>query len=85
MHPLNAQGVSGLLEFLLTGFLFIPSITIIIIGFLLSASGGISLVPKGVAGAIYFTTLALTTSNILTFSLSRFSYSGICFLTSFST
>ena len=26
MHPVNAQGVSGLLEFLLAGFLFIPSV-----------------------------------------------------------
>ena len=52
---INAQGVSGLLKLLLTGFLFIPSITLIITGFLLLTSGGLSLVPKGFAGVIYFT------------------------------
>ena len=46
--PVNAQGVSGLLKLLLTGFLFIPSITLIIIGFLLSTSSGLSFVPEGV-------------------------------------
>lgn len=67
--PVNAEGVSGLLKFLLTCFLFIPSITIITTSFLLSASGGVSLIPKGFAGAIYFTTSALTASNTLTFFL----------------
>ena len=37
--PINAQGVSGLLKLLLTGFLFIPAITLIITSFLLLASG----------------------------------------------
>ena len=55
MHPVNAQGVSGLLEFLLASFLFIPSITLIIANFLLSAPGGFPLVPKSLAGMICFT------------------------------
>ena len=63
------RGVCGLLKLLLTGFLFIPSITLIITGFLLSTSGGLSMVPKGLAGAVCFTTSALTASNILTFFL----------------
>ena len=67
--PVNAQGVSGLLKLLLTGFLFTPSISLIITGFLLSTSGGLSLVPKGVAGAIYFTATTVNASNILTFFL----------------
>ena len=67
--PINAQGINGLLKLLLTGFLFIPSITLIITGFLLSTSGGISMVPKGLAGVIYFTASALTASKILTFFL----------------
>ena len=65
----NAQGVRGLLKLLLTGFLFIRSITFIFRGFLLSTSGGLSLVPKGFAGAIYITTSALTARNILTLLL----------------
>ena len=65
----NAQGVCGLLKLLLTGFVFIPSITLIITCFLLSTSGGLSLDPKGFAGAIYFTASALTASNILTLFL----------------
>ena len=55
MHPPKAQGVSGLLKLLLTGFLFIPSITLIITSFLLSTSSGFSLVLEGFAGVIYFT------------------------------
>ena len=70
--PINAQGVSGLLELLLTGFLFIPSITLIIASFLLSTPGGFSLVPEGFAGAICFTASALPASGILTFFLVTF-------------
>ena len=83
--PVNAQGVSGLLKLPLTGFLFIPSITLIITNFLLSTSGGLSFVPKGFAGAIYFTTSAHAASNIFTLCLSHFSYSALCLLTSCST
>ena len=85
MHPANAQGVGGLLDFLLTSFLFIPSITLIITGFLLSTSGGLSMVPKGFAAAIYFTASTLTASNILTFFLITLPYSALCFLTNCST
>ena len=67
--PINAHGVSGLLKLLLTGFLFIPSITLIFTDFFLSTSSGLSLVPKGFVGEIYFTTSALTASNILTLFL----------------
>ena len=67
--PVNAQGVSGLLELLLAGFLFIPSITLIIANFLLSAPGRFSLVLKGLAWAICFTASGLPTSAILTFFL----------------
>ena len=57
------------LFFVVLCFLFIPSITFIITDFLLSTSGGLSMVPKGFAGAVYFTTSALTASNTLTFFL----------------
>ena len=67
--PINAQGVSGLLELLLTGFLFIPSITLIIANCPLSAACGFSVVPKSLAGAICFTASALPASAILTFYL----------------
>ena len=67
--PVNAQNVSGLLKLRFTSFLFIPSITLIITGFLLSTSAGLPLVLKGFAGAIYFTTLTLTANNILTLFL----------------
>ena len=46
-----------------------PSIVLIITGFLLSTSGGFSLVPEGFAGAIYFTASALTANDILTLFL----------------
>ena len=74
----NAQGICGLLKLLLTGILLITSITLIITSFFLPTSGGLSLVLKGLAGAVYFTTLALTTSNILTFFL--ISLLILCFL-----
>ena len=64
--PVNTQGVSGLLEFLLTGFLFNPSITFIIAILLLSAPGRFSLVSRSLAGAICFTAPALPASTILT-------------------
>ena len=69
MHSRQCTGISGLLKLLLTGFLFIPYITLIIIGFFLSTSGGLSLVLEGFARAIYFTGSALTASNILTLFL----------------
>ena len=69
MHPRQCIGRRCLLKLLLTSFLFIPSITLIITGFLLSTFGGLSLVPKGFAGAIYFTAPTLTASSILKFFL----------------
>src|SRR6266536_4504065 len=65
--PVNAQGVSSPLKLLLTGFFFISSITFTITNFFLSTPGGFSLVSKGLAGAIYFTTPTLAASGILTF------------------
>ena len=67
--PVNAQGVSGLLEFLLTGFLFIPFLTFSIAILLLTAPGGFSVVLRSLAGAICFTAPALPASAILTFFL----------------
>ena len=67
--PVNTHGASGLLELLLTGFLFIPSITLIIGIFLLSTPGRFSLVRKELAGVICFTASALPASAILTFFL----------------
>ena len=67
--PVNAQGVSGLLEFLLAGFLFIPSITFIIAILFLPDPGGVSLVLRSLVGVICFTVSALPASAILTFFL----------------
>ena len=67
--PVNAQGVRGLLKLLLTGFLFIPFITLIITDFLLLAPSGFSFVSKGLAGAICSIASALTASDILTIFL----------------
>jgi hypothetical protein len=63
----NAQGVSGFLEFLLAGFLFISSITLIVAILLLTATGGFPLILRSLAGAACFATAALPTSAILTF------------------
>src|SRR5215216_5018640 len=65
----NAQGASSPLKLLLTGFFFISSIIFTITNFFLLTPGGFSLVPNGLAGAIYFTTPALAASGILTFLL----------------
>ena len=65
--PVNEQRVSGLPKLLLIGFLFIPSITLIITGFLLLTYGGFSFAPKGFGGAI--TALTHTASGILTLFL----------------
>jgi hypothetical protein len=60
----NAQGVSGLLELLLAGFLFISFITPII-AFLLTASGRFPLILRGLAGATSSVASALPASTIL--------------------
>jgi hypothetical protein len=61
----NAQGISGLLELLLAGFLFISFITPIIAFLLLTASGRFPLILRGLAGAASSATSALPASAIL--------------------
>ena len=67
--PVNAHGVSCFLQFLLAGFLFISSITLIIAILLLTSSGGVSLILRSLAGAACSATSALPASAIMTFLL----------------
>lgn len=61
----NAQGINGLLELLLAGFLFIPFITLVIAFFLLMASSRFPLLLRDLAGAASSATSDLPANAIL--------------------